>query len=144
MSESRHAEARDDVRVATEAIPSADGRGRPRLLVRTIEPTLVVRFVNAEILFDEDAIRSVGDQLNRLIAEGDHTRLVLNFRGVRYMSSDVLGLLTGFHRKVNPARGGIRLCGLDPLLSDMLRITHLDRLVEVCGDEAEALGLLTR
>ena len=67
---------------------------------------------------------------------------MVNFAGVRYVSSEVLGILAGLQREVDPARGSITLCGLDPLLRDMVRITHLDRVFDVCGDEAEALGLI--
>jgi anti-sigma B factor antagonist len=63
---------------------------------------------------------------------------------VRYLSSDVLGILAALHKKIEPARGHIQLCGLDPLLRDMVRITHLDQVFDVCSDEAEALGLLIR
>jgi len=54
----------------------------------------------------------------------------------------VLGILAGLQREVDPARGNIALCGLDPSLRDMVRITHLDRVFDICGDEAEALGLM--
>jgi anti-anti-sigma factor len=139
--------------IALEAVLSADARrldeaaplkgdGRPRLRVRTIERTALVRFEDAEILFEEEAIRAVGDQLHRLIAEGGHTRLVLNFGGVRYVSSDLLGILVGLRRKLDPAGGRIRFCGLDPLLRDMVRMAHLDRMFDISEDEAEALGLM--
>jgi anti-anti-sigma factor len=85
----------------------------------------------------------VGRELRRLIEEG-HTRLVVNFAGVRYLSTEVLAILAGLQRKVDPARGNIVLCGLDPLLRDMVRIVHLDRVFDICGDEAEALGRMLR
>jgi anti-sigma B factor antagonist len=137
--------------MAAEASFAADGRrdvealsegsiGGLRLRVRTIERTAILRFQDAEVLFEESAVHMVGQQLHRLIEEG-HTRLVVNFTGVRYLSSEVLGILAGLQRKVEQARGRIQLCGLDPLLRDMVRITHLDRVFDVCRDEAEALGL---
>jgi anti-anti-sigma factor len=110
--------------------------------VRVIERVVIVRFVNSEMLFEEAAVRAVREQLSRLISEEGHARLLLNFRGVRYLSAAVLGILIGLKKKVDPARGCIQLCGLDPPLRDMLRITHLDGVFDVCADEAEALGLL--
>jgi anti-anti-sigma factor len=110
--------------------------------VRTVERTAVVRFEEAEILFEEGAVHAVGRELHRQIEEEGHTRLVVNFAGVRYLSSEVLGILAGLQRKVDPVRGSIVLCGLDPLLRDMVRITHLDRVFDICADEAEALGLV--
>jgi anti-anti-sigma regulatory factor len=58
------------------------------------------------------------------------------------MSSNMLGILASLQKKSVPAHDRIQLCGLDPLLRDMLRITHLDRVFDVHGDEAEALGLI--
>jgi anti-sigma B factor antagonist len=112
------------------------------LRVCRVERTVVVRFEDAEILFEEGAVHTVGRELHRLIEEEGHTRLVVNFAGVRYLSSEVLGILASLQRKVDPVRGRVVLCGLDQLLRDMLRITHLDRVFDVYGDEAEALGLM--
>ena len=143
---------RHGVRIAIETVARTDDRrdpgdfpaqadAPPRLRVRTIERAAILCFEGAEILFEESAVRAVSEQLNRLVEEG-HIRLLVNFGGVRYLSSDVLGILAAVHKKIDPARGRIQLCGLDPLLRDMLRITHLDRVLDVCADEAEALGHL--
>jgi anti-anti-sigma factor len=137
-----------------ESLPSVDGRGvrwalptepagRPRLRVRVIERTAIVRFVDSEILFEEAVVRAVGDQLDRLIAGGE-ARLLLNFAGVRYLSCALLGRLAGLQKGLDPVRGRIQLCGLDPLLKDVLRITRLEREFDVCDDEAQALGLILR
>jgi anti-sigma B factor antagonist len=112
--------------------------------VRTVERTALVRFADAEFLFEESAVRAVGEQLDRLITVEDQRRLVLNFRGVRYMSSDMLAALARLQKRVGPAGGRVRLCGLDPLLRQMVRVARLDGVLDVCTDEAEALGLLSR
>jgi anti-sigma B factor antagonist len=111
--------------------------------VRTIERTILVRFEGAEVLFEKSTVQAVSEQLHRLIEEG-YTRLLVNFAGVRYLSCAVLGVLAAMQQKIEPARGRIQLCGLDPLLRDMVRITHLDRVFDVYSDEAEALGLMLR
>ena len=154
MSRYPSTDGRGHGRGATEASSSDGSRGdrwdiseaagRPRLRVRTVEQTAVVRFDDAEILFEEGAVHAVGRELHRLIEEEGHTRLVVNFAGVRYLSSEVLGILAGLQREVDAVRGRIALCGLDPLLRDMIRITHLDQVFDVYGDEAEALGLEPR
>jgi anti-sigma B factor antagonist len=151
MSQYPSTDGRDHIRI-TMGSSSSDGRrrdpsdiseaaGRPSLRVRIVERTVVVRFEDAEILFDEGAVHTVRRGLHRLIEEEGHTRLVLNFAGVRYLSSEVLGILASLQTRVDPFRGSIVLCGLDPLLRDMVRITHLDRVFDVYGDEAEALRL---
>jgi anti-sigma B factor antagonist len=112
--------------------------------VRTIERTALVRFEDAEILFEEAAVEAVGQGLHQLLAEERHTRLVVNFGGVSFMSSDVLAILAALQGEVDRACGSITLCGLDPSLRDMLRITRLDGVFDVCNDEADALGLIVR
>jgi anti-anti-sigma factor len=154
MSKNQYDDERAPGTVATEAVLLTDDRrgvkalpegsaGRPHLRVRTIERTALVRFKDAEVLFEESAVQGVSQQLHCLIEAG-YTRLVVNFTGVRYLSSEVLAILAGLQRQVNPARGRIQLCGLDPLLRDMVRITHLDRVFDICKDEEEALGLMLR
>jgi anti-sigma B factor antagonist len=101
----------------------------------------VVRIEDAEFLFEEGAVYRLRRELHRLIEEERHTRLVVNFAGVRHVSSEVLGILASLQRRAYPVQGSIVLCGLDPLLRDMLRITHLDRVFDVYSDEAEALRL---
>jgi anti-anti-sigma factor len=153
MSNNRHGDGRNRGGVAVQAICLEDGRravevlpegaaGRTALRVRSIERTALVRFVDAEILFEEEAVHMVGRELRRLIEGQRPSRLVVNFAGVRYISSEVLGILASLQKEVDPARGSIVLCGLDPLLRDMVRITHLERVFDVCGDEAEALDLI--
>jgi anti-anti-sigma factor len=153
MLEDRKSDGRDHEGSGIESIPSADGRGvrwalpaepdgRPGLRIRIIERTAIVHFLDSEILFEEAVVQAIGDQLDRLLEEG-YTRLLLNFGGVRYLSCALLGRIAELQRKrVDPVRGHIQLCGLDPLLRDVLRITQLDRVFDVCGDEAEALGLI--
>jgi anti-anti-sigma factor len=137
----RKIDERDRVWIAIETVAGTDDRRDPGDFPAQAEAA-ILRFEGAEILFEESAVRAVSEQLNSLVEEG-YIRLLVNFGGVRYMSSDVLGILAAVHNKIDPARGRIQLCGLDPLLRDMLRITHLDRVLDVCTDEAEALELLT-
>jgi anti-anti-sigma factor len=91
--------------------------------------------MEVEFLFEEPSVRSVGDQLDRLVEQG-HTRLLLNLDGVRYLSCALIGRIAAIQEKLDPVRGRIRLCGLDPLLGDVLRITHLDRVFDSYGDES--------
>jgi anti-anti-sigma regulatory factor len=119
----------------------AEPDGQPSLHVKVLERTAIVRFVDAEILFEEATVKALGDQLARLIEVDGYTRLLLNFSGVRYLSGAMLGRLDCLQQNLVPARGSIQLCGMEQLLRDVLRIKHLDRAFDVFADEAEALGL---
>jgi anti-anti-sigma factor len=116
---------------------------RPALRVRAVDGTAHVEIINAETLYAEEDISHLADQLHRL-AEGGHTRLVLNFLEVRTMSSDVLAMLAALHRRLGRSRPRLGITGLDPALRDMLRICRLERVFDLHADEAEASGAATR
>src|SRR3954454_460883 len=91
-------ERRGRAETADGAHDPADGPGgtgcslagpvsRPRLRVRVIERVAIIRFSGSEILLEEGAVGGVIGQLEDLIAGERHARLVLNFGGVRYVSS---------------------------------------------------------
>ena len=116
---------------------------RPALRVRAVDGTTVVDIINAETLYAEEDISHLANQLRRL-AEDGHTRLVLNFREVHTMSSDVLGMLAALHRRLEKSRRRLAISGLDPVLRDMLRICRLERVFDLHADEAEASDVAAR
>jgi anti-sigma B factor antagonist len=113
-------------------------RGQARLKIRAIGPLTVVEFVNAELILEEETVRDLGQRLRHLVEEG-HVRLLLNLEGVQYACGSLLAHLAWLHRRVEAARGFLKIYGLDPVLHDALRICHLDRVFEICADEEEAL-----
>ncbi len=113
----------------------AAAEGTLRLRVRKLGGVAEIDILGAESLFDGDDITALGNQLRHLADDGAD-RLVLNFAGVRAMSSDVLGILAALARRFAPIRGRIRVRGLDPVLLNMLRICQLDRVLDVETGEA--------
>ncbi len=109
----------------------------PALRVRAVDGTAVVDIINAETLYAQKDISRLACQLRRL-AQDEHARLVLNFRGVHTMSSDVLGMLAALHRRLEGSGRRLAISGLNPVLRDMLRICSLDRVLDLDADEAEA------
>jgi anti-sigma B factor antagonist len=112
---------------------------RPALRVRAVDGTAVVDIIHAETLIAEEDISHLANQLHRL-AEDGHARLVLNFREVQTMSSDVLGVLVALHRRLEKSQGRLVVSSLDPVLRAMLRICRLERVFDLHADEAEASG----
>src|SRR5262245_22113567 len=116
---------------------------RPALRVRAVDRTAVVDIIHAETLYAEEDISHLANQLRRMAEEG-HTRLVLNFREVHTMSSDVLAMLAALHRRLGKSRRRLAISGLHPVLRDMLRICGLERVFDLHAEEAEASGAAAR
>jgi anti-anti-sigma factor len=70
--------------------------------------------------------------------------MLLNFCGVQCISCGVLGMLVALHARLERAQARLGLCGLDPLMRQMIRICHLEPLFDVYYDQEEALGAVVR
>lgn len=110
----------------------------PRVLMETIHGITVATFADAELL-SEGVIHEVGEQLQEMIDGLGPADVLLNFRDVRLMSSNMLAVLFKFGRRINAAGGRLKLCGLAPDLMVAFRITRFDRLFEIHDEESTAL-----
>jgi len=115
--------------------------GRPLLAVRVVDGLSVVEFVNAQYLVDQDAIRALSLQLHHLIEEG-HTRMLLDFCGVQFIACGVLGMLAALQWRLEQAQSRLGLCGLDPLMRQMIRICHLEPVFAIYPSQTEALSVV--
>jgi anti-anti-sigma factor len=68
--------------------------------------------------------------------------MLLNFCGVQCISCGVLGMLAALHKRLEQAQARLVLCGLDPLMRQMIRICHLEPVFDIYADETEALSLV--
>jgi anti-sigma B factor antagonist len=118
-----------------------DATARPDVRVRIVGGITVVDLVNTDALVEDETIQDLGVRLRSLVDEGN-VRLLVNLSSVRYASSAVVALLAWLYLKVDAAGGVLRLCGLDPVLFDMLRICHLDRVVEIFASEPAAISTM--
>ena len=66
--------------------------------------------------------------------------LLLNLGGAVFSSSSVLGSLALLQRRVGEAGGLLKLCGLDPVLRESLRICRLDREFVIYDNEEDVLA----
>jgi anti-sigma B factor antagonist len=122
---------------------------RPHLRVEIIEGVTVVHFVDRKLYElgreapDEPGVgnaREVGAQLYSLVEDGGYRKLLLDFSNVEYMATHVLGKLLGLKIRVQKARGRLILCGLiNPLVTEVFRVSGFDQMFEIHRDESTAL-----
>ena len=51
----------------------------------------------------------------------------------------MLAHLVKLHRKIQDAKGRIKLCGLRPVIMDAFKVSHFDKIFEIHPDEITAL-----
>lgn len=93
-------------------------------------------------LFQEDAIAQVLAQLRQLVESLDQPRIVLNFARLKNVSSNFLGMVMDITLKTTHKKGQLRVCEMREPVKDLFELTRLDKLVPICGTQAQALQSL--
>ena len=108
------------------------------LVLSQIENVTIVSFRSASII-DLPSVESIGRDLYTLVDDQAKRRIILDFSAVKFLSSQMLGVLIALQKKAKSIRGRVVLSGLRPELMKVFKITKLDKLVEFASDEADAL-----
>jgi len=99
----------------------------------------VVEFVNSQLMFANEMVQDVGDELGRLITDRAYTKIVLDFRNVQYLASMMLAKLAMLQQQLGKSKGQLKICGLGPFLQDTMRIGHFDHIFDTYDDVPSAI-----
>lgn len=66
-------------------------------------------------------------------------RIIVDFKSVIYMDSDVLEMLVKVHNTLRTRRGVLKIVGLNPVCRDIFLATRLNNILHVHEDLAGAL-----
>jgi anti-sigma B factor antagonist len=101
----------------------------------------VVAFQTSSLMNAADVERLRAD-LIRLVDQEKRVHLILDFRRVQFVSSQMIGILLTLNKKLTAVPGAtpLVLCGVGPQVMELLKITRLDRLVTIKPTRKEALG----
>ena len=103
----------------------------------------IARFTSSCIC-DTEEIANASACLRRYIETHRPSGLVFDFTGVRFFSSQVLGLLLEGRARLQPNGGRVAVCALNPQLERVFRITNLDKIFVLYPDRATAIEELFR
>jgi anti-sigma B factor antagonist len=77
-------------------------------------------------------------KINALIDGGD-SKLLVNFEQLNFISSAGLRVLLATAKKLGPAGGTLRICGLNPTVQEVFDISGFGTILSVKETEDEAL-----
>jgi anti-sigma B factor antagonist len=112
---------------------------KQQISVTEKDGVIVVRFREAKILEDR-VIQQFGGELLDLVQGKPGIKLVIDFTGVKYLSSAALGKLITLRRRVDQVGGRLKLCEIAAEAMDMFRIAKLDEYFDICGDQPNAVA----
>lgn len=102
---------------------------------------VVVSFTTPSISGIE-GIEKIAAQLREYVSQNKTVKMVVDFQGVKFFSSQVLGLLVDLWRRLKDSGGKLLISGIDPKLNRVFKITNLDRIFEFYPDRAAAVNVL--
>lgn len=107
--------------------------------VKYVDGVAIVSFSDAMTMFEGDKVQAVGKELSDLVDSRKEPKILLNLSNAHFMSSAMLAHLVKMHRKIQGAKGRLRLCGLRPVILDAFRVSQFDKIFEIFPDEVAAL-----
>jgi len=108
------------------------------LVISQIQDVTIVDFRNTSIL-DGSAVEAIAGQLYPLADQQARRKILLDFSAVRFLSSQLVGVLLALHKKAKAIKGRFILCGLRPELHKVFKIMKLEKILEFADSEEEAL-----
>lgn len=91
-----------------------------------------VHLRDREVLqINEGRAEQVRTELERVIDTLPRPDLLVDLAGVRHLGSATLGVLAAVNRKVRQKQGRLRVTGAEPMVLLELRLTRLDKLLEI-------------
>ena len=89
---------------------------------------------------DVEEITSASACIREYIHQHQPRRMVFDFTGVKFFSSQVLGLLLEARAQLSPDQGRVVVCALDEQLRRVFAITNLDRIFTFHADRQAAVA----
>ncbi len=106
--------------------------------ITTVKNAAVVAFKTASVSNVEE-IAAASKQVKEFIEAKRPKEVVVDFEGVKFFSSAVLGLLLDIRAKLKTYDGEVVISAINPQLYRVFKITHLDRIFRFFPDKEDAV-----
>ncbi len=103
------------------------------------EGNVAIASFTGSCICDVEEITNASARLRQCIETDPPSLMVFDFSGVKFFSSQVLGLLLEARAFMAPHHGEVALVSLSPQLQRVFRITNLDKIFHFYPDRASAL-----
>jgi len=107
----------------------------------TIEANAAVVAFKSASLIDVDGIAAASDRIKEFIDKNQPKKLLIDFEGVKFFSSQVLGLLLDIRARLIKYNGEVVISAINPQLYRVFKITNLDKVFESFPDKESALKI---
>jgi anti-sigma B factor antagonist len=110
----------------------------------TTETAATTISFNVANLTSEQGLDIVSQQITELIKNQKPKNLVIDFSGVKFFSSQALGMLIDVKKKISAQKGNVVISGINPQLYRVFKITNLDKIFKFYPDAKAAISDLKK
>ncbi|MGD0784419.1 MAG: STAS domain-containing protein [Sedimentisphaerales bacterium] len=108
------------------------------------EPIATIVCFNTTSLGTEQGLEDVAQQISELIKNQKPKNIIIDFSGVKFFSSQALGLLLDAKKKSSAQKGNVLISGINPQLYRVFKITNLDKIFKFYPDTKAAINDLKK
>jgi anti-sigma B factor antagonist len=110
----------------------------------TIEKAFTTISFNVTNLTAGQSLDEVAQKISDLIKDQSPRNIIIDFTGVKFFSSQTLGILLDARKKISSYNGNIVISGINPQLYRVFKITNLDKIFKFYPDAQAAAGDLKK
>jgi|SRR5579863_3638004 anti-sigma B factor antagonist len=100
-----------------------------KITSRVLKEGIVVMEIEGIISMRNDCPQ-IDEEVEQHIQRNEN-RVIFDLTGVNYIESAVLGQIVKSHSSLRRAGGGLRLAGVSTMVYGVLKMTRLDRVIEI-------------
>jgi anti-sigma B factor antagonist len=93
---------------------------------------------NVANLTTGQSLDEVAQKISDLIKDQSPRNIIVDFTGVKFFSSQTLGILLDARKKLSSYNGNIVISGINPQLHRVFKITNLDKIFKFYPDAQAA------
>lgn len=113
--------------------------GTPLQIARKeIKPGVVVLEMTGRIVAGPDCAR-IGQEVEQMVGRSERW-IIFDFSKVSFVDSGGLGEVVKCFSKLKKAGGSLRLVGVQGMIATVVKITQVDKVIEIFPTAAEAAG----
>jgi len=110
----------------------------------TTEAAVTTVSFNVTSLTTDQGLDAVSRQISDLIKNQKPKNLIIDFTGVKFFSSQALGILLDAKKKISAQKGNVIISGINPQLYRVFKITNLDKIFKFYPDAQAAIADLKK
>jgi anti-sigma B factor antagonist len=99
---------------------------------------------NVPNLSVDQGLEQISQQISDLIKNQKPKNLLIDFAGVKFFSSQALGILIDTKKKLSAQKGNVAISGINPQLYRVFKITNLDKIFKFYPDAQSAINDLKK